>query len=147
MRPSVDVILGRLSASLLTEVAPLVSVDYVQRNLGLVAMLLGFATEEWDRAVEWRVEENREIRKVLRESASVVTDGALRARLGEAAAGEEGLKVSVLDRANDGLRALLIELHEHVESLDTPAARQVEAAIWGELLASTERRALSLAPF
>ncbi len=82
MRPSVDVILGRLSASLLTEVAPLVSVDYVQRNLGLVAMLLGFATEEWDRAVEWRVEENREIRKVLRESASVVTDGALRARLG-----------------------------------------------------------------
>ena len=41
----------------------------------------------------------------------------------------------------------LIELQAHVEGQESQAAREVEARIWRELRASTERRALSLDPF
>ena len=77
-----------------------------------------------------------------------MTDSDLAARLAEAAAGEEGsLLISDLDRSNQTLRALLIRLHEHVEKLTGAAARRVEAAIWAELRASTERRRSMLGNF
>jgi hypothetical protein len=41
----------------------------------------------------------------------------------------------------------LIELHAHVEEQGAPWARALDAEIWRELVASTERRRLSLAPF
>lgn len=148
MRPSVDRVLQQLAANLATEVAPAVSVDYVQRNTGLVSGLLLCAAEEWDRAAAWRVEENRELRRIFAEAVIHVADTGLRGRLEEAAQGEEGgLRIQDLDRENDALRALLIELHAHVEELKGPAARHLEAEIWKELRRSTERRALSLSPF
>jgi hypothetical protein len=48
---------------------------------------------------------------------------------------------------NAALRGLLVELHAHVEALDTPAARRLDEAIWSELVVSTERRKLSLSFF
>ena len=68
MRPSVDRVLQQLAANLVTEVAPVVSVDYVQRNTGLVSGLLMFAAEEWDRAAQRRIEENRELRRMFAEA-------------------------------------------------------------------------------
>ena len=49
--------------------------------------------------------------------------------------------------SNCALRALLIDLHVHVEELDSQAARSLEAEIWRELVASTERRKLGIGPF
>jgi hypothetical protein len=57
------------------------------------------------------------------------------------------VRISDLNRSNDRLRRLLIELHAHLEEIDTETARRIETAIWEELRVSTERRALSLAPF
>ena len=148
MKPDVDVTLQLIAASLMTEIAPKISDDYIQRNSMLTGMLLQIAAEEWDRGAARRVEENRAMRRLFAEAAPKIDDPGLRARL-EAASGEEdeSLRISDLNHSNDRLRTLLIELHTHVEEIDTETARRIEAAIWRELRVSAERRALSLAPF
>jgi FKBP-type peptidyl-prolyl cis-trans isomerase (trigger factor) len=148
MKPDVDVTLQLIAASLMTEMAPKIADDYTQRNGMLTAMLLQIAAEEWDRAAARRVEENGAMRRLFAEAAAEVRDRELRARL-ETASGEEeeSLRIADLDRSNAGLRALLIELHAHLEEIDTEAARRIEAEIWRELRVSTERRAVSVAPF
>jgi hypothetical protein len=148
MKPEIDLTLQRIAANLLTEIAPKISDDYTQRDSMLTAMLLQHASEEWDRAAARRVEENRALRRLFAEAAPEIGDRDLRGRLEAASAEEEeSLRISDLNRSNDGLRTLLIELHAHVEKIDTEAARRIEAAIWQELRVSTERRAVSLAPF
>ena len=144
MRPGVDRVLGQLATNLIGDVAPYVGDDYVQRNVLLMAILLNWAGEEWDRAAQRRVEENREIRRLFEAVLEAVQDADLRSRL-EAASRERDpdLTIATLDRSNDALRALLIELHAHVETLSTPEARRVETSIWDELRASTDRRVLS----
>ncbi len=148
MKPNVDFTLQTIAASLLTEIAPKISDDYVMRNSALSAMLLQIAAEEWDRAAARRVEESRALRRLFAEAAPEVEDRALRARLEAASEGEEeSLRIADLDRGNDELRSLLIELHAHLEEVDTENARRIEAAIWQELRTSTERRAVTVAPF
>jgi len=147
VKPDVPVALQKLSLSLLLEIGPAIGVEYVQRGAGISAMMLQMAAEEWDRAAARRVEENAELRALFREAAALA-DAALGSRLREAAAGEDrDLRVSALERSNQALRGLLVELHAHVETLDSPEARRLEDAIWTELRRSTERRALPLAPF
>ncbi len=148
MKPDGDQLLRVLGATLMGEIAPQVDGDYPQRSLMMSGMLLAAAAEEWDRAAARRVEENAALRALFAEAAPHVADAGLRSRLEDAAgAGETGLQVAELEAANAELRALLIELHAHVEALETPEARRVEAAIWRELRASTERRKLSISPF
>ena len=133
---------------LLLDVAPNVTPDYRRGSASALGVLLTSVREELDRVVERRVVENRELRRPDRDAAGVVSDAGLRERLEEAVASqEESLLVSALDAQNAALRAVLIELHAHVEKLDSPAARRVESEIWRELAASTERRRLSLGMF
>jgi hypothetical protein len=148
MKPDVDLTLQLIAANLLTEIAPKLSDDYTQRNSMLTVMLLQSSAEEWDRAAARRVEENRALRQLFSEAFPEIGDEDLRARLETASAGDdESLRISDLNRGNDELRTLLIELQAHVEEADTDAARRIEAAIWQELRTSTERRKLSMAPF
>lgn len=148
MRPTVDAVLPLLSHSLLLEWAPRLPDDYAQKSAGLAALLLQYAAESYDGAAADRAEENAAMRAIFAEAASEVADAGLRARLERAAAeGEPSLRVSALQRANEGLRALLTELHAHVEEREGEGARRVEAAIWAELARSTERRKRSLDPF
>jgi hypothetical protein len=148
MKPDVPVALQKLAGALLVEVAPAVGVDYLQRNTGITAIMLQLASEEWERAAARRVEENGAVRTLFREAAPVVADAALRARLEAAGAGTDAdFRISALEAANASLRALLTELHAHVESLASPEARRIDDAIWAELRRSTERRAISLSPF
>jgi hypothetical protein len=148
MNPDVDKVLSHLAATLLMEVAPLIPVDYAQKNTQLAAMLLAASVEEWDRAVERRVEENRALRSLFRAALPVVIDRGLGRRL-EAAVEEPELplRVSAQGSENDRLRSLLIDLQAHVEDLDSPQARALEDAIWAELRLSTERRRLTISPF
>jgi hypothetical protein len=111
-------------------------------------MLLLSIREEFDRAAARRVEENGAMRALFADATAAVRDTALRERLAAAAASEDAsLRVPELEASNRALRTLLIELHAHVESLTGDGARRIEAAIWRELSASTERRKLSLGPF
>ena len=100
------------------------------------------------RGASRRVEENRTLRALFARAGTVVEDAALRGRLADATSGEDtDLTLSALEAGNAALRALLIELHAHVESLDSPEAAALDEAIWDELAASTERRRFSFAFF
>jgi len=148
VKPDVDLTLQRLAESLLVDVAPSIGSDYAKSNTLLSAMMLQSAAEEWDRAAARRVEENRALRALFAKAAGCVEDAALAEQLRAAAQGEDAsLRIAALEESNAALRALLIELHARVEALEGPEARRIESAIWDELRASTERRALSSAPF
>jgi len=148
VKPDPSHVLERVMQSLLAEIAPAVQPAYRQASVAMHAMLLGSVREEFDRAAARRAEENAALRALFADAAATLGDAGLRERLASAArTADASLRVPDLDAANLALRALLIELHAHVETLAGPEARRLEAAIWRELAASTERRKLSLSPF
>ncbi len=148
MKPEVTRALDVCAAHLLLEVAPHLAPSYRQASAMVTAIMLTSIREEIDRIAERRVVENRALRRLFADAAPVVAPEALRARLEEAGAGEEtSYLISVLEAANVHLRALLIDLHAYSETLESDAARDIEAAIWRELAESTERRRLSLGMF
>lgn len=148
MKPDPDRFLQVAAAHLLGRTAPALGAGYEQSSVALLAGLLASLAEEYDRAAARRVAENRALRALFRRAVPVARDPRLRARL-EAAAGTEDadLAVSALERSNADLRALLIDLHAHAESVDTPDARALDTELWRELVASTGRRALTRGPF
>jgi hypothetical protein len=147
MKPDASHALERVMQSLLGDLMPNVQPSYRQASVLIHAMMIGAIREELDRAAARRVEENRALRALFAEAAPAVADAALRERLAAAAAaGDDSLLVPALEEGNRALRSLLIELHAHVEGLAGGDARRIEAAIWRELAASTERRKLSLGP-
>ncbi len=148
MKPDVDRFLAVAATHVMMRMAPVLGSSYEQANATILGALLLAVQEEFERAAARRVEENRALRRLFADAVPVVQDSALRNRLQEAASGEDtGLLVSDLERSNARLRALLIELHAHVEELTSPAARRIETDIWRELAASTERRRLMMGPF
>jgi len=147
VKPDPSHVLERVMQSLLAEIAPAVQPAYRQASVAMHAMLLGSVREEFDRAAARRAEENAALRALFADAAATLGDAGLRERLASAArTADASLRVPDLDAANLALRALLIELHAHVETLAGPEARRLEAAIWRELAASTERRKLALGP-
>jgi hypothetical protein len=148
MKPEVDVVLRSMMTKLLLEVAPAVGDAYVRSNVEAMVALLAAAAEEFDRAAEVRVVENRSMRAIFRTAAVHVSDGDLRARLALAAdESDASLRIGDLNASNNQLRPLLIELQALVEGRDEEWARQIDGAIWAELRASTRRRAISFYPF
>jgi hypothetical protein len=148
MKPDPAKVLEVSLQTLVGEIAPAVSPKYRQSTVGMLAMLLQGTREELERAVARRVEENAAMRALFARGAALATDAALAAQLALAARGADpSLLVSALDAENRRLRALLVSLHAHVETLGGPDARALEADLWRELAASTERRRLSFAPF
>jgi hypothetical protein len=148
VKPDPQRVLEQTTQHLLVELLPHVQPRYRQTGVGMLGALLIAVREEFDRAAARRVEENAALRALFARAASVITDAALAARLRDAAAARDAsLLVPALDASNSALRELLIALHGHVESLATPAARELDAAIWRELAESTQRRKLSLDAF
>ena len=148
MKPDPQRVLEQTALRLATDVLAALQPRYLQAGVGMLAGLLGAVREEFDRAAARRVEENAALRSLFARGAWVVTDAGLAVRLREASATrDESLLVPALDAGNQRLRALLIALHAHLETLATPAARELEQAIWQELARSTERRRLSLGAF
>lgn len=148
MKPDPQRVLEQTAAQLAMDIAPAVQPRYRQAGVGMLAGLLVAVREEFDRAAARRVEENAALRALFAEGARVAVDAALAERLrAGAATRDESLRVPDLDAGNRALRALLVALHAHVETLATPEARALDAAIWRELARSTERRKLSLGAF
>jgi hypothetical protein len=148
VRPTVGRALEVCAAALIGDVAPNTAPSYRQASVIAAGVLLISVGEELDRIAERRISENAALREIFRDAAPALADAGLCARLAAAARGAEpGYRITQLDAENDRLRALLIELHAHVESCEGDAARRIEACIWRELAASTERRKLSLGAF
>jgi hypothetical protein len=148
MRPEPSRFLGVAAGHLLLKTAAALGPGYEQSSVSVIGLMLTQLAEEFERAAARRVEENRELRRIFAGAVDVVADDDLRGKLALATRGEDAnLAVSALEQGNCELRALLIELHVHVEGLDTPPARKLEGEIWRELVASTERRKLGIGPF
>jgi len=148
VKPDVDRLLEVAAVELIGKIAPALPTHYEQSNASALGALLLATREEFERGAARRIEENAALRGLFAEARAAVADADLRTRLDEAARGvDEDFTIGALEAANAALRGLLVELHAHVEELDTPAARRLDEAIWSELVASTERRRLSLSFF
>lgn len=138
MIPPVPAVLAEIAGIAVRNTLPDVHPADRASSLGLSAALLGMAAEVWDGMAARLVEENRAIRRLLARSGEVGLDLAALA-----AGSDDDLRISALKAANDALRAGLIELHAAAEAR---GAAELEAAIWAELRASTERRKLAASP-
>lgn len=119
MKPNVTDVLMELSGLVARNAAPDIPPADRAGALGLTAALLAIAGRHWDEAAHHLVIENRAIRNLLGLEGQ-----------------DEDLRISALSAENAHLRAQLIDRHIAVEGTDPEA----EAAIWAELVASTERR-------
>jgi hypothetical protein len=124
MTPDVPTVLSELAALAMRNAVPDVPEGERLNALTLTAMLLGVVAEVWDGAADKLVTENRALAQLLGDSAA-----------------ESDLRLSALRVENARLRGLLINAHVAAEDAGD-AAR--DAAIWAELIASTERRKLSI---
>ncbi|WP_374574310.1 hypothetical protein [Phenylobacterium sp.] len=147
MNPTVSDVLAELSGLMMRNAAPDVAPADRASALGMSSMLLAIAAQEWDRAAARLVEENRAVRALLAEAPAALGEGELAERLWALSAGQdEDFRVSALQASNSALRAALIELQVAVEAAEGEIAERLEAAVWAELVASTERRRLEGAP-
>jgi hypothetical protein len=107
-------------------IAPAVDDKFAGETARLAGMLLGITADWVDDAAAIRAAENAALRALFADVGSVVTDASLATRLAEAAGSvDPGLKISELDRESNRLRALLVELHAHVEDHETVFARRI----------------------
>ncbi len=147
MIPEVPTVLGGLARIIAADLGAEVRSAYAGLTVQLTSVLLMMIAQEFDRAAARLAEENQALVNLFRDAADQVPDAPLQAELRAAAAEAPvpSLFVSELRRRNRQLRALLIRLHERVESLEGDSARVLEEKIWAELIASTRRRHLDLA--
>ena len=124
MTPAVPSVLYELAQLLVRNAAPGVPDAERTNALTLSSMLLALAAEVWDGAAETLVQENRALAVLLADTAA-----------------EGDLRLSVLGAENARLRGLLVEAQIAAETAGDTAR---EDAIWAELVASTERRKLSV---
>lgn len=138
MNPTVPAVLAELAGLCMRNAMPDVHPADRASSLGLSAALLGVAAEVWDGMAARLVAENRAIRPLLARAGEAGLD------FSELVVGsDDDLRLSSLQAANNALRAALIELQTAAEA---KGARDLEAAVWAELLASTERRKLASSP-
>ena len=148
MKPDVSVYFRELVRALREDFAPKLPTAFEQGAALRLAMLSQAASEEFDRAAARRLEENEAMRRLFERASSIVKTPDLLTRLQTVGClREDSIHVSALDRVNQTLRDLLIELHAHVETHAGDDARALEADIWFEFSASTARRALSIGRF
>jgi hypothetical protein len=148
MTPNIRAVLMDLAQRMGGLYAPDMKSPYLAGSAGMTAALLMMASEEGDRTAHRLVEENRAIRALFRDAASLPPPADLTERLRNLASGDDSdLRISTLQAANDALRDALTDLHAFVETRPGEQAAALNAAIWSELVASTRRRAFASATF
>ncbi len=141
MKPNSDFLLRSIAKSLATEIHPLVDSEYHQSILKQIIELLVGIAADFDGAAARLIDENTEIRGLFADAVASIGDDNLKERLEKAAKSVDGdFKVSELDKSNQDLAGLLIELHTHVETIEGDEARRIEAAIGQALLMKSMRR-------
>lgn len=115
MKPSPELVLNQAFAKIAMEMGPALPAGYGQGSATITGVLLLMVAQEFDRAADIRVKENRAMRTLFAHAAQAV-DAGLAVRLRAGAEGRDAdLSVAVLDRANGELKKLLIELHAYAE--------------------------------
>ena len=145
MKPQADYLLNTVAANLATKYVPKMAADNEMAELTLMSLLMGAVSEEFDRAAHRRIEENLALKNLFVKSLPVLNDEDLKTRL-EAAINEKesDWRISTLDKATYALIELLIELHAHIEALDTKDSQKLDQAIWAELKNYSRRREFAI---
>lgn len=141
MRPDPGRVLQGIAVNLLTNVMQEIRTPFGQQTVGIAGSLAMMAGEEFDRAADRLVTENRIVRALLAEGLALVngqTAPAVNAALTTPAAPD--FRVSSLLAENDRLREGLIALQAALEQHHAPEARALDERIWAELIESTRRR-------
>ena len=141
MKPDVPAVLIELAGLVAANAGPEVQLADRAGALGITAGLLVLAAQAFDATAHHLVIENRAIRSLLSRGGKFAPSPSVPANGQDA-----DLRISALDGENRRLRAALIALHAEVERRPDPDARALDAAIWAELLASTERRKVAGSP-
>jgi hypothetical protein len=144
MIPDVQIVLSGIARSALMDLGATATTRYAGFTAELMSALLMMIGQEHDRAAARLQEENEALVSLFHGAASSVADKSLQAQCAATTAAAPSLRVSDLRQRNTELRALLIRLHIHVEGRDGDGARDIEAKVWSELVASTRRRHLDL---
>ncbi len=145
MTPDTKTIVSDLAARMGMVFAPDLKTPYLAGSAGMTAAVLMMVAEETDRAADRLADENRAIREILKDAASVLPPAELTERAALLVMAEdESLRVSALQAANNLLRTALTDLQAHVETRADAASKAMNDAIWAELSASTRRRAFAV---
>lgn len=141
MRPDPGRVLQGVAVNLLTNVMQEIRTPFGLQTVGIAGSLAMMTAEEFDRAADRLVSENRAVRAILADGLPLV-DGDTAAAVSAAIATPPApdFRVSSLLAENDALRAGLIALHAGVEQAATPEAQAMDERIWAELIESTHRR-------
>ncbi|HUD94532.1 hypothetical protein [Sphingobium sp.] len=143
MKPDIPAVLEDVARQLRESILPDLK-GFKANMVGMTAAMLDITAEAWDGAADRLVRENGALAGLLTQGADVTGDATFR----NAATEEpEDLKISTLERINDQRRRALVTLQVRIEAEDSSAAKALDAAIWDELRASTERRRVALANF
>ena len=141
MRPPCDHILRTLATVLATKYLPTFESDHARAEISLTALTMGVVSEEIERGTHRRIEENNELRRIFKQAMPVVQDENLKKRLMDASEKKEvDFHTSALDQLNCELLAVLIDLHAHVEDLDSEDGRNLNKLIWEEVEKQVKRR-------
>lgn len=141
MRPDPGRVLQGVAVNLLANVMQEIRTPFGMQTVGIAGSLAMMTAEEFDRAADRLVSENRTVRAILADGLPLVsgeTASAVAAAIATPAAPD--FRVSSLLAENDAVRAGLIALHAGVEPVATPEARAMDERIWAELIESTHRR-------
>jgi len=143
MKPDVQKVMVNSFERIMTDVAPHITSEYAIGSAAVIGLMAFQTAAEFERGAEIRVQENVAFREIFSDAAGHLEESDLCRRL-QAAAGSSDtcLLISALDKTNDELSALLIELQTHIELLDTAWARTLEAQIWNVLGRAAEARRL-----
>jgi len=143
MKPDVQKVMVNSFERLMTDVAPHITSEYAVGSAAVIGLMAFQTAAEFERGAEIRVQENTAFRKIFSDAASHLEESDLRKRLQVAAGSRDtSLLISALDKINDELSALLIELQTYVELHEAAWARDLEAQIWNELARAAEARRL-----
>jgi hypothetical protein len=143
MKPEVDQILNLSAAQLLAATVPLLPNNYSQGSTSLLAIMMMFSAQEYERGADIRARDNADMRVLFGELAPHVPNAPLRAELDRAARTMEiSLLISELDRSNAELRKLLIRVQIHFEEQNDEIEQTAAGRIWDVLRASADRRLL-----
>ena len=141
MKPDNIQLLHTISSTLGSDIYPRLDSSYHQSILSqMIELLIGIAAD-FDQAAASLVEENQKYRELFRNCLGYVTDTTLKTRLTEACeTTDTDLHIKALDKTNQELTRLSIELQTHLESIDTEKTSELSESIWQELTVRAMRR-------
>ncbi len=122
-------ILERIGARLVTEIAPRLAGDYAAGHAAMSGLMAVMAGEAWDGAANRLVVEIRAVRDLLQQAG-----------LGAQVPAASSVKISDLCVERDALNRLLITLQAQIETRKDPESRDLNAQIWQHYVTVAQAR-------